>query len=55
MMILHRLQLNINRVCTTNNGGMIHNEYWLGNDNIYSLDYNTANNNTWDNENDLLL
>lgn len=42
-----------NRLCTTNNGGYnVHNEYWLGNDNVYSLDYNTATNNTWDNEND---
>lgn len=42
-----------NRLCTTNNGGYeVHNEYWIKNHNIYSLDYNTASNNTWDNESD---
>lgn len=41
-----------NRECTSNNGGYdVHNEYWLGDDNVYSLDYNTASSNTWDNEN----
>ena len=40
-----------NRVCDVNNGGYnVHNEYWIKNNNIYSLDYNTATNNTWDNE-----
>ena len=44
-----------NRLCTKNKGGyQVHNEYWLGNDNIYSLDYNTASNNSWDNESDPL-